>query len=307
MQISRIALGSVRRRGADVLPPSLVAFGPTEVDFLVRHVERVRHVAQGGRSAFVAGSATPATLASMAVGTDSEFLAGAELLQQSLARAMGQVARASDCVLAVVQAVEPARAPGHLTLLKLDAVVEAARVRIEHGVVNLQVLRELVPEPGALRKALSWPDPRPDSDVLMIDTNTSNAQYFEDAYQVRVSPKSAQAEAELQTAIVRAVPQADHARALADANTMGGPAHEVLDALADTYPSLRPAARAAAADPRPSGIIRAQRVAARPVVWRADGVELRVPADRAGDVRSVQGPDGWTLSIRVDSEPQPGQ
>ncbi len=307
MDIVRIALGVVRRRGADVLAPSLVVFGPTEVDFLVRHVDRVRTVGRAGRSVFVGGAQTRTTLAAMLAGTDGDFLVGAQALHQSLARAMGQSTNASDCVLAVIQAREAPPTGEHLTVLKLDAVVEAARIRINAGVVNLQVLRELVPEPGALRKALSWPDARAGSDVLMIDTNASNAQYFEDAYQVRVSPKSPQAEAELQAVIVRDVPAQDLPRVLSEAAGMQGPAHEVLGALARNYPSLAPAARAATADPRPSGIVRPNRLAARPVVWRAEGVELRVPADRAADVSVVgDGNGGWVLSIRVQTEPVRG-
>lgn len=165
----------------------------------------------------------------MQAGTEIEFVAGADALQQALVRTMAGTTSASDCVFAVIHAQEqPAGQTSHLTALKLDAVVEAARVRSDTGVVNLQVLRELVPEPGALRKALSWPDLRPDSDVLMIDTNASNAQYFENAYQVRLSPKSPQAEAELQAVIVTNVPTPDLPGALAAAAALEGPSNSVL-------------------------------------------------------------------------------
>lgn len=307
MHIVRIALGVIRNRGADVIVPSLVVFGPTEVDFLVRHIDKVRRTGLSGRSTFVDGAHISTTLTAMQASSDTDFAAGAEALQQALARTMGTSTNASDCVFAVIHArPRPGDQASHITVLKLDAIVEAARVRINQGVVNLQVLRELVPEPGALRKAMSWPDPRPDSDVLMIDTNASNAQYFEDAYQVRVSPKSPQAEAELQAAIVNNVPKLDLPRALAAAAALEGPSSTVLAALAADYPSLVPAAQEMAADPRPAGIIRPNRVAARPVVWRADGVELRVPADRAADVEATRDGDGWTLSIKVQTEPVQG-
>lgn len=307
MNIVRIALGVIRNRGADVVAPTLVVFGPTEVDFLARHVDKVRRDGLGGRSAFVAGAHTPATLLAMQGGDATAFVAGATTLQQSLARTMGLTTTAKDCVFAVIQATDTADGQAsHVTVMKLDAVVEAARVAITAGVVSLQVLRDLVPDPGELRKALSWPDPRADSDVLMMDTNASNAQYFEDAYQVRVSPKSSQAEAQLQSVIVANVPPADIPGALTAAAALQGPSNAVLDQLVPDYPSLAQAAQDAAADPRPAGIIRPNRMAARPVVWRADGVELKVPADRAGEVRLTREGTGWRLSILVQSEPVPG-
>jgi hypothetical protein len=305
VQITRISVGVIRRRGADVTAPALASFGDAEAEFLARHVARVRADGLGGRSLFVNGAHIPSVLAGMLAATDDDFVAASGTLLDNLARAMGQVARPSDCVFAVVQAQQPGAVPQHVTVLKLDAVVEAARWRVQAGRVNLQVLRELLPEPGELRKALSWPDSRPNSDALMIDTNASNAQYFEDAYQLRVSPKSSQAEAGLAATIAEQVAPADLPTVLADAARLEGPADEILASLAQTHPALQDAADAAAADPRPAGLVRTNKVAARPVVWKADGVELRVPADRAGDVQIIEEGDGWRLSVRLNSRPRP--
>jgi len=85
---------------------------------------------------FMPGASTPTILSLMRDDTDAQFVAGADTLQQALARAMGQVSRASDCVFAVIQAREaPVAQTSDLTLLKLDAVVDAARVQIDAGVV----------------------------------------------------------------------------------------------------------------------------------------------------------------------------
>jgi hypothetical protein len=306
VHIVRVALGAVANRGASVVPPALVTLaGPAEADFLGRHVMKVRSNGQA-RSTFVPGAAVPGLLAGLAAAADAQYAAGADALQQMLARAMGQSTNASDCVTAVVHAQDTQGASDHITVLKLDANVEAARRDILQGVVSLTVLSDLLPTPRDLQKALSWPDPRPDSDALMIDANAANAQYFENAYQVQVSPKSAEAEAELQAAIVAGVPQRDLARALQDASRLDGRADVVLTALAQQHPSLGPAAQQAAAAARPAGIVRRNKIAARPVVWRADGVELKVPADRAGDVEVTPDGNGYVLSVRVDSRPQPG-
>lgn len=306
MHIVRVALGAVAKRGANVIPPALVALaGPAEQDFLGRHVEKVRANEQA-RSSFQPGAAVPSILARLSAASDPDFELGADLLQQMLASAMGQVTNASDCVTALVHAQDQPGGIDHITILKLDANVEAARRDILQGVVHLTVLTELLPTPRDLQKALSWPDPRTDSDALMIDTNAANAQYFENAFQVRVSPKSGEAEAEVHAAIVANVPVQDLARALQEASQLEGTVDTVLARLSQDHPSLAPSATLAASSARPAGIVRRNKVAARPIVWRADGVELRVPADRAGDVEVVPVGNGYELRIRVDTAPQRG-
>lgn len=305
MQILRVALGAVASRGAKVAAPALVVLpGTAEQNFLARHVEKVREDAQAGRSRFASKAAVPGLLAGLRGASDPAFVAGAGTLQQMLATAMAASTSPSDCVTAVIEAKDqPADRQSHLTLLKLDANVEAARRDIQGGVVNLKVLSDLLPSPGDLQKALSWPDPRPTSDALVIDMNADTAQYFAKAYEVEVSLRSRQAEAELQAAIVDLVPQSDLSRALADAAALDGPSDQVIAALAQTHPSLGAAAQQAGAATRPAGIIRRGRAAAKPVVWKADGVELRVPASRASDVQVVQVGAEYELRVRVRTRP----
>lgn len=305
MHIVRVALGAVASRGAKVAAPALVALpGTAEQDFLARHVEKVREDAQAGRSRFAPTAAAPGLLAGLRGAPDPAFVAGAGTLQQMLATAMAASTTPSDCVTAVIEAKDqPADQHSHITVLKLDANVEAARRDIQAGKVNLKVLSDLLPSPGDLQKALSWPDPRPTSDALVIDMNADTAQYFTKAYEVEVSLRSKQAEAALQAAIVDLVPQSDLSRALADAAALDGPSDQVIAALVQAHPSLGPAAQQAGATTRPAGIIRRGRAAARPVVWKADGVELRVPAGRASDVQVVQVGAEYELRVRVRTRP----
>lgn len=103
------------------------------------------------------------------------------------ARSLQTATNAQDCAFAALRAGSNTEHDEHVTLLKLDAVVEAAQTTMLSGRVSLQVLKRLLPEPGKLQKALSWPDPRAVSDVIMIDRNATGAQYFENAYGVQVS------------------------------------------------------------------------------------------------------------------------
>lgn len=306
MHILRVALGAIADRGAEVLSPTLVTLaGPAEQAFISGHVVKVRSHTHA-RSAFVPGASVPGMLAGLGQADDARFTAAADSLQQMLVATMKQSTNASDCVTALVQAHDGPGTLEHFTVLKLDANVEAARRDLSQGVVSLEVLTELLPTPRDLQKGMSWPDPRADSDALLVDTNGANAQYFENAYQVRVSPKSKQAEEELQRAIVTHVPQQDLPQALQAASQLDGPADAILVALAQQHPSLLPVTQPISPPERPSGIVRLNKVAALPVVWRADGVELKVPAHRAADVEVTPTGGGYTLSIRLDSPPQRG-
>lgn len=299
-------MGVIQSRGTIVVQPGLVTFGPAESDFLARHVDRVRGGGEGARSVFMHSSPMAALLAGLRTASDTAFVTGAESLQLRLSRTMGQATNPTDCVFAVIHGqASPGAAPqdGYVTVLKLDAVVEAARMSIQAGTVSLHVLKELLPEPGKLQKALSWPDPRPISEVVVIDKNSQSAKYFENAFDVLVSPRPADAEGELQAVIARHVPQADLGAVLTEAGRLQGPMDEVLETLAQTRPELAGPAADAAAAPRPSGIIRPNKLAARPVTWTADGVELRVPPELAGNVDVIQEGDGFRLSVYVTTRP----
>lgn len=310
VRIVRCALGVVQKRGHKVIHPAVVTIGANEMDYLARHVEKVRGtVAAGGRSLFRLRAQTPSLVTTLQSSStsDAHFASTARSLQDALARTMKTSTNAKDCVFAIVLAEDTPGDPVHVSLLKLDAVVEAAQMRLlANQGVSFKVLRELLPEPGKLQKALSWPDPRPSSDVIMLDTNFTTAQYFENAYEVLVSPKSVDAEEELLRIVRDRVPPTDFPEAVAEAAELSGPLDEVLTTLAENYPSLAPAATAVSTADRPAGIVRKHKIAARHIVWKAEGMELRVSPEVAPSVTTTQTPlGGWITTIETRDQPLP--
>jgi hypothetical protein len=301
-------LGIVQRRGNRVVDPTLVAVGTEEGDYLERHIKKVRSsVIAGGRSLFRTGGHTPTLLDTLVEAStgDLHFTATAKTLQDQLARHMRTSTNASDCVFAAVLADDEHGGDRHVSLLKLDAVLEAAQMKQIQGAVSFRVLKHLLPEPGKLQKALSWPDPRAASDVIMLDSNVTTAQYFENAYEVRVSARSVEAEAEMLHILVERLPATEVTPAVERAAEMAGPLDEVLSELAKEYPPLAAAVAEVASAERPAGMIRRNKVAAQRIVWRANGMELRVSADIAPTIVKQQTPDGrWVLTVVTADEPR---
>lgn len=304
MEALRIALGLIKDKGKDEILPRLVGFGDEESDFLVGHVKKVREQrANRSRSTFTDDSAVPLLLKRLLNASDKEFNEISASLQEKLAAAMRGSTNAKDCVFAVVVTGMNGTSE-HVTLLKLDAIVEAAQTSITEGRISLHVLKKLVPEPGKLQKALSWPDEIQSSDVIMIDTNASQAKYFENSYDVRVSPKSSAAESELESFLADHLPEEKVGPALSDAFDMSGPMDKVVVAMARKYPELEESARGLVGSSRPAGIIRKNKIGTR-LVWYADGAELRVPRDQQDkvSVSEDRNGDGWVLEFRSRTRP----
>ncbi len=303
MNVTRVCLGTIQQRGAKVLEPSLVSFGSKESDFLVRHVMKVRELDEASpRGVFKPNSYVPTQFAALLSCSEAQFEQHSRSLQALLAKAM-KGSSGKDCVFAVVQTYD--EGVGYVTILKLDAIVEAAETDIKSGKVTLRVLEKLIPEPGALQKALSWPDPRPTSDAILIDSNFTHAEYFSAAFDLGASLRSPDAEKALHKSIVKSVSTVSLATALEDAAKMEGPADTVLTQLSETYPELKPAAQAISTEPRPAGVIRKNKISALPLVWVADGARLTIPSSRAGAVTVEPDPEGqgWMLILRTTSEP----
>ncbi|MEP7018276.1 MAG: hypothetical protein ABI899_09690 [Actinomycetota bacterium] len=310
MNVLKVALGVIQSRGHQVVDPGLVTFGAAEADFLGRHVQKVRALTDASpRSMFSQGSRTASLLDELRTAADADFEIKAKTLQDALAATMQGSTNASDCVFAVVLTGARGGSRDEVTLLKLDAVVEAARMDfLSTGRVTLTVLKELLPEPGRLQKALSWPDPRTVSDAITLDTNVTAARYFENAFNLHVSPKSTQAESELTRVIVERIPAARIPAAFSAAAALAGPLDEVLDELsAQGYPELAQPARDVAANARPAGLVRLNKVAAMNIVWRADGAEVRVPPHMAANVTVEENEgDGWRIILKTRTKPTPG-
>lgn len=305
MDVKRIALGTIQNRGAKVLDPSLVTFGLAESDFLARHVEKVRQLDEASpRGVFAASSYLPTLLSDSLLCSDLQFEQHAKTLQDRLAKLMGSSTNAKDCVFALLQTSQAGQSD-QLTILKLDAVVEAAETSTLLGKVTLKVLQKLIPEPGKLQKALSWPDPRSTSDAILIDANFTHAEYFSSAFDVGASPRSPDAERALHKTIVTGVKPVSLSAALADAAKLEGPADAVLTQLANSYPELALSAQAVAHDARPAGIIRKNKIGALPLVWVADGARLTIPSGQAAAVEVTPDPkgQGWLLILHSTTEP----
>lgn len=308
MHVHRIALGVIQDKGRRTIPPTIVSFGRAEADFLARHVGKVRDVVDASsRNVFRDSTQVASMLHGLLTVSDVDFTAAAADLQSRLASTMRASTNPRDCVFGVL-VTGPSSSPSHATVLKLDAVLEAAETSISAGRVTLKVLQKLIPEPGKLQKAMSWPDDREGSDVIMIDTNASQAQYFENAFDVLTSPRSNEAESQLHQILVESVDESAIQDVLASAATKTGPADVVMEELAEEFPSLREAAQSLQTSERPAGHIRPNKLAARPVIWRADDVEVRVPPHRADAVTVERANDGegWVLTVHSRSRPQPG-
>ena len=177
---------------------------------------------------------------------------------------------------------------------------------LRSGELTFEVLHQLLPEPGELQKGLSWPDARPDSDVMMVDRNAVSAMYFENAFEVAVSLRSVDAERDLVERIVKAVPRDEVSNALQAAASLSGPANRIARQLSQNHGALARVADEIEREPRPPGIIRPRKVSARRVVWRADGVEISVPPDLASSVTIVEDGDVWEIRVRTRSRPSIG-
>jgi len=309
MQILKCALGVLQQRGRTTIPPSVVPVGATEADFLIRHVEKVReHADAGVRSLFSAHSSTASMLETLVSPSTSDalFEQTSLSLQDALAKTMITSTNAKDCVFAVVLSESDA-SQRHATILKLDAVVEAAQMKlIGTSGVSFKVLRNLLPEPGQLQKALSWPDSRSASDAILVDTNSTHAAYFVAAYQIEASVRSPEAEQALVSAIASSVAPALIPSAIRDAAQMSGPLDDVVRELAGTYPELGAFAASLEQQTPPAGFVRENKVSSRQFKWTAPGFELRLSSEHVASMEIADERDGmWSVRVLLPDKPEP--
>jgi hypothetical protein len=285
----------------------VVALGEAEADYLLRHIDKVRGYNDAtARAQFAQGSGIPAQLETLrTVRRDTHFERASSTLQAYLAAEMRGATNAKDCVFAAIRTTDNTGTSPQVTLLKLDAVIEAARLNmLEGNRVSFEVLQDLLPEPGDLQKGISWPDPRPHSEVMTVDRNRAPAAYFENAYQVLVSVRSPEAEASLVNAITERVEPEHLPRALERASEASGPLDDVLDDLAQEFPQLTDFARDERAADRPTGIVRPRQVTTRQLVWRAGGIDVVVPQHLLGNVEVRESGDQWQVVVTTSTRPR---
>lgn len=308
MFVDRCALGVIQKRGSMQIAPQMMALGPAESDYFAKHVEAVRRYDNGSPiGAFSKVANTPTQLQTLrTTQKDYVFVNAATNLQSLLAACMRTTSSAKDCVFGVLRTTDTTGSSPHVSVLKLDAVVEAAQWKLlQDGKMDFRVLTDLLPEPGELQKGLSWPDERSASEVHTVDRNSVAAQYFEVAFGLLVSSRAREAEAALIQAVAGAVPPAEVETVLREVEDDGS-LDEVLEQLAQRHPELAGAAESEKAAERPSGRVRAQSVAGRTLAWDADGIQVRVPGHLMDRVVKRQTSQGWELVITTHVEPKLG-
>jgi len=308
MKIHRAALVSLAARPAPQLPPTIATLQPEESDFLARHVDALRQSAnqpQQRRAAFQARSDIPNLLGQLVDATPEVFIEVVAAIVLRLVGTMKVATNPKAGILVVATASDrPDEPPGIVSIMKLDADLEAAQWKaLTTGSVQLSILKHLLPGPGSLQKGLSWPDPRPISDVIVQDRNLVNAAYFLSAYQVTVAPRASDAEETIHRALVQ-LPQDERPRALREASSLSGPANDVVATLRKHFPSLDASAIAATSGDFLPGMIRPGKLAALPCSLKADGITIVVPAESMDKVTITRVGGGWTITIASTSAPR---
>jgi hypothetical protein len=299
----------VRRKEALVTATSWAKLDQDDVDFLSRHVDRLRDAAGTEDqliTRFQQGSGIPTLLGKLLTASEDEFVAISAELATRLQESMDQSTTPSPGVLAIIVAGPDGATPKWASVLKLDAISEAASFEFDQGEVTLSVLRDLLPAPGQLQKGISWPDPRRStSDAIVIDRNQSVGRYFFDAYELQVSPTPAVSERALAEAIVQGVERDKRVEAMQFAATLGGRADEVAAQVKRRYPSVRVDSKELGAQGALGGYIRPRKVAAHLTRFRGDGIVVTVPHERLGRVSGPQqAAGGWQMTITFTAKPE---
>lgn len=302
MTITKCALAVITNRGRDVIPATWSDLAEDEADFLSRHVVELRtHIDEGdARGLFRPESILPEIFERAPTADRDEFVELANRLVDSLAREMQSV-RSSSCVLAFV--VEEDGQEGHecVTLLKLDAEVEAARLEeLAGGGIRLQVFDDLLPSPGDIQKGFSFPDPRsPESDVVLLDKVTPGTatRYFQRAFGVTASPPSKEVENALRRDL--ATLRGDDFDTAVDAIGRGGPVNDVVTRIRAVVPHFTTSASHPPQEGAPVGYVRETFNSSSPIPYEANGIKLFVPPRHRGSVRTRAEGTGFVTEIRT--------
>lgn len=301
------------RVAQDAVPKSAVprAHDANLDTFLLGHVDALKGFAAGKNScpATFFEPDAQALFGDLRTGNDAEFLDAAHKITLRL---IGQMTGATAAGLLVCMQIKDGSTLS-AAVLKLQVVTpNAANLEtLDSGEVLLSAVTDVMDAPGKLQKGALVDDPRTDSDVIMGDLASKEAQYFPRAFGISIQQRPALAAVdtldvirELQGEVV------EEAARHALPTIAPGPIADVLEALAETVPQLEPVevrqtveARLAER-PRP---VRAVDTAA-PLVEHitASGVVIRVPVTGVNRVQierdNVGG--GFVIRIRVDDEPR---
>lgn len=306
MPIHRAVLVLVERGATPDLPAGLAELEDDEEQYLEEHVDVLRQraaVPDALTARYQPGSDVSSLLEQLLTCTDNRFLQIAEIFASRLHAQMQTVTNPSPGILAVVTSQAADGAPDRSSVLKLDATYEAAEYVRAADRVRINVLRDLLPSPGELQKGLSSPDPRTDSDVIIRDRNVEAAKYFLNAFQVRVSPRPQETARALLDAIAQ-LPEDQIRRAYSIAARAEGQADTVVRELRAEFSGLDVERDAFGARGSVPGVVRPERIAARPLRVKADGFVVEVPPERAQAIQWEQVGDGWVIRIETTTRPR---
>lgn len=292
------------------LPPELADLSVDEADFLQRHVDDLRDHANSLdalRSQFEPGSNTKELFENLLKVEVAEVPSLTEVIVTRLVSHMKATTTPKAGILAVVTS-GPEEGANAVSVLKLEAIHEAAKFeRLAKGRIRLEILRDLLPGPGALQKGVSWPDPRETSDATVQDTNISAARYFFNAVQLMLSPKPAQAEKALMETIVEEVPHEQLPKVVAAAASRSGPGEKVVTEIRKTFSGFKgERSELSGGDGRVAGILRPGRIASKRLKISGDGIDIIVPFDRLDQVEESETGGQWVYTVRMNARPTRG-
>jgi len=300
--IEKCALAVITDRGRNVIPATWSDLDGDEEDFLIRHVDRLRKTTNASetRGRFRPDSTLEVDFSTALAADETGFVEVAGRLVQQLADAMQGVS-SSSCVVALVVGVARGAAGRSVSLLKLDAEVEAAQLDRSGNGVRLKVFKDLLPRPGDIQKGLSWPDSRaPHSNLIVLDAVAEGtAKYFQNAYRIDASPSARTTEKALVEELSGLPPARIAAAAAAVGN--GGDAEVVIERIRSHLPDFHVKAPELGAGGSMPGMIRPQFASAAKKNYEADEIELKLPLARMGQVRTVQVGTSYETVIRTST------
>ncbi|MEW1706301.1 hypothetical protein AB0230_03575 [Microbacterium sp. NPDC089190] len=306
--IEKCALAVITERGRNVISPTWSDLDDEEEDFLVRHVDRLRKTTNASetRGRFRPDSTLEDDFTTALTADRAQFVETAGRLVRQLADAM-QGVNSSSCVVALVVEARRGAADRTVSLLKLDAEVEAAQLDRSGEGVRLRVFKDLLPRPGDIQKGLSWPDPRaPHSNLVVLDAVVEGtAKYFQNAYRIDASPNARVTEKALIEQLSELPPTRIAAAAAAVGN--GGDAEVVIERIRAQVPTFHATAPELGAGGSMPGMIRPQFALIAKKSFEADDIELKLPLARLAQVRTSQVGTDYETVIRTSTPLTPVQ
>jgi 37-kD nucleoid-associated bacterial protein len=298
------ALAFVSAKQPLVAPEAPAELDADDADYLQRHVDKLQAEASAAdslRSQFKAGSIMEQLLQQLRDKDDASFVEATAIIAGRVKDAMDASTNTSPGVLAVVRSPidESAQA---VSILKLDAINEAARFALEPHRIRISVLRHLLPAPGDLHKGVSWPDPRPVSDAIVLERNASAARYFFNACELDVSLRSKEAEKALHRVLIQ-VPRERRPAVAAEIAQLSGPVEKLAAAIKQREPDISTDLPELGSGGRLGGLVRPGKLAAGRTRFSGDGIDVLVPYDLLGRVSIQPHGGGWQMTIGFTTQP----